>query len=113
MQRHDDWCLSYNEGPDNFETSDAEFALLIVEQKHRFTAELYRRTRSGFQYLFKQYYISQAVSSGENQGHPIHAVHHWVTGEDFLGVMRDGTGRYRDLRQLCQSLWPRPLSDTP
>ena len=93
LQRHNDWYLSYKEGPDNFETSDAEFAVLTLEQKHRFTAGLYRRAHSGFQYLFKRYSISQAVSSGENQGHPIHAVRHWVTGEDFLGVMRHVTRR--------------------
>lgn len=93
LQQHDDWYLSYNEGPDNFETSEAEFAALTLEQKHRFTAGVYRRARSGFQYLFKQYYISQAVASRENQGHPMHAVHDWVTGEDFLNLMRDVTGR--------------------
>ena len=93
LLQHDNWYLSYNEGPNNFETSEAEFAALTMEQKHRFTAGVYRRARSGFQYLFKQYYISQAVASGENQGHPIHTVHNWVTGEDFLGLMRHVTGR--------------------
>lgn len=74
LQQHDDWYLSYNEGQDNFETSETEFAALTMEQKHRFTAGEYRRARSGFQYLFKQYYISQALDSGENQGHPMHAL---------------------------------------
>ena len=55
LQQHDDWYLSYNEGADNFETSEAEFTALSMEQKHRFTAGVYRRARSGFQYLFKQY----------------------------------------------------------
>ena len=93
LQQHDDWYLSYNEGPDNFETSEVEFAALTMEQKHRFTAGVYRRARSGFQYLFKQYYISQAVASSENQGHPMHAVQGLVTGENFLGLMRYVTGR--------------------
>ena len=84
LQQHDDWYLSYNEGPDNFETSEVEFAALTMEQKHRFTAGVYRRARSGFQYLFKQYYISQAVASGENEGHPIHAVHEGLRGRIFL-----------------------------
>ena len=53
LQQHDDWYLSYNEGPDNFETSEAEFAALTMGQKHRFKAGVYRRARSGFQYLFK------------------------------------------------------------
>lgn len=88
LQQHDEWYLSYNEGADNFETSEAEFAALTLEQKHRFTAGVYRRARSGFQYLFKRYYISQAVVSGENQGHPMHAVQEWVTGDNFLGLMR-------------------------
>ena len=93
LQQHDDWYLSYNEGPDNFETSEAEFGALTMEQKHRFTAEVYRRASSGFQYLYKRYHISQALDSGENQGHPMHAVQEWVTGENFLGLMRHVTGR--------------------
>ena len=93
LQQHDDWYLSYNEGSDNFETSEAEFAALTMEQKHRFSAGVYRQARSGFQYLFKQHYICQAVDSGENQGHPMHAVQEWVTGENFLGLMRYVTSR--------------------
>ena len=53
LQKHEDWYLKYNEGPDNFETSKAEFAALTMGQKHRFKAGVYRRARSGFQYLFK------------------------------------------------------------
>ena len=45
LQQHDHWYLSYNEGPDNFETSEAEFAALTMEQKHRFTAGVWRRAR--------------------------------------------------------------------
>ena len=47
----------------------------------------------GFQYPFKQYCITQAVTSSEDQGHPMHAVHEWVTGEDFFGLIRHVTGR--------------------
>ena len=61
LQQHDDCYLSYKEGPDNFETSEAECAALTMEQKHRFKAGVYRRARSGFQCLFNQYHISQAV----------------------------------------------------
>ena len=93
MQQHDNWYLNYNEGPNNFETSEAEFAALTMEQKHRFTARVYRRARVGFRYLFKQHCISQAFTSGEDQGHPMHAVHEWVTGEEFLGIIRHVTGR--------------------
>ncbi|MDG1683315.1 MAG: hypothetical protein P8H99_04155, partial [Luminiphilus sp.] len=47
LRHHNDWYLSFNEGPDNFETSEAEFGALTIEQKHRFTAAAYRRARSG------------------------------------------------------------------
>ena len=93
LQQHDNWYLSYNEEPNNFETSEAEFAALTMEQKHRFTARVCRRARVGFQYLLKQHCISQAVTSGEDQDHPKHAVHEWVTGEDFLRLIRHVTGR--------------------
>lgn len=32
LQKYDEWHLSYNEGADNFETSEAKFAALTMEQ---------------------------------------------------------------------------------
>ena len=48
LQQHDNWYLSYNERPNNFETSEAESAALTMEQKHRLTARVYRRAPVGF-----------------------------------------------------------------
>lgn len=33
------------------------------------------------------------MALSENQGHPINAMHEWVTEEDFLGLTRHVTGR--------------------
>ena len=84
LQQHDDWYLSYNEGPDNFETSEVEFAALTMEQKHRFTAGVYRRARSGFQYLFKQYYIVRLWPRARMRATPFTPCMSGLRGRIFL-----------------------------
>ena len=93
LLNHDQWYLTYNEGAENFESSEQQFKALAPQQQQRFMGNLYRRAGREFQYVFWQYYISQAIKNGENQGHPMHGVNDWVTGEGFLSFMRALTGR--------------------
>jgi SM-20-related protein len=93
LHSHEHWHLTYNEGSENYETDEQTFKALPPQQQHRFTANIYRRAREGFQYLFWQYYITAALKNGENPGHPMHAVNDWVNSEEFLGFMRNLTKR--------------------
>lgn len=88
-----DWYLTYNEGAENFESEAARFQALSPAQQQRFMANLYARAREGFQYLFKQYYISGAIKRGEQPGHPLHPVEDFVNSEGFLSWMRELTDR--------------------
>jgi len=97
LTQHEHWHLTYNEGAENYETSEQQFKALPPQQQHRFMGNIYRRAGQEFQYVFWQYYISQAVKVGENEGHPMHAVNDWVTDEPFLDFMRTLTGR-QDVR---------------
>ena len=92
LQQHDDWYLSYNEGPDNFETSEVEFAALTMEQKHRFTAGVYRRA-SRLSVPVQAVLHQSGCGLGRESG-PSHARRARVGyGEGFSGLMRDVTGR--------------------
>jgi SM-20-related protein len=91
LGEHRHWYLSYNEGGENYESEEAAFDALAPAQQQQFLGEVYRRARDGFQYLFKQYYISQAIKLGENPGHPMHRFHDWVNSEHYLGFMRQLT----------------------
>ena len=93
LRVHEQWYLTYNEGPENYESSAAQFKALSPQQQHQFMGNLYRRAGREFQYVFWQYYISQAVKSGEDTGHPMHDVNTWVTSDPFLDFMRTLTGR--------------------
>ena len=93
LRDHNHWYLTYNEGSENYESSESQYKSLPPQQQHRFMGNIYRRASSGFQYVFWQYYISQAIKQGENIGHPMHAVDDWVTGDNFLGFMRTLTGQ--------------------
>ena len=86
------WYLSYNEGSENYESSLAEFEALSPAHRQQFMSNIYRRAQTDFQYLFRQYYISQAVELGENPGHPMHRYHEFVNGDGFLNFMRVLTG---------------------
>ncbi|MEP4145904.1 MAG: 2OG-Fe(II) oxygenase family protein [Halioglobus sp.] len=85
------WHLSYNEGQDNFESEESAFNSLSPAQRQKFLNNIYSRAKDNFQYLFKQYYISQAIKLGENTGHPMHQVNDWVNSAAFLNFMRSLT----------------------
>ena len=91
LQEHSHWYLTYNEGQQNYESEESAFSALPTSQQQKFLNNIYSRARENFQYLFKQYYISQAVKLGENAGHPMHEIHDWVNSEEFLGFMRQLT----------------------
>ena len=92
LQENRVWHLSYNEGQENYESEESEFNALAPQQRQKFLNNIYTRARDNFQYFFKQYYISQAIKLGENNGHPMHQIHDWVNSAAFLDFMRKLTG---------------------
>ncbi len=93
LTSNETWYLTYNEGKENFESGTAEFNALAPAQQQRFMANVYGRARGSFQYLFKQYYISQAIKLGEQPGHALHPLHDCVNSDGFLNWMRTLTNR--------------------
>lgn len=89
---NDTWYLSYNEGDQNYESLAADFDALAPVQQHRFMSKLYARARDGFQYCFKQYYITKSLELGENKGHPLHQCQDFVNSPAYLDFMRTLTG---------------------
>ena len=108
LRSHEHWHLTYNEGSENYETDEQTFKALPPQQQHRFTANIYRRAREGFQYLFWQYYISAAVKNGENPNHPMHGINDWVNSEEFLGFMRTLTQRNDITHSDSYASWYSP-----
>ncbi len=108
LQENNHWQLSYNEGGENYESSLVEFEALSPANKQRFTSNIYHRARTGFQYLFRQYYISQAVELGEQPGHPMHEFHGFVNSAGFLRFMRSLTGRDDIAKSDSYASWYGP-----
>jgi Rps23 Pro-64 3,4-dihydroxylase Tpa1-like proline 4-hydroxylase len=108
LQENNDWYLSYNEGSENFESDLAEFAALAPSAQQRFMSNLYGRARQGFQYVFRQYYISQALALGEQPGHPMHQVHQFVNSPGFLRFMRTLTARDDIVKSDSYASWYGP-----
>lgn len=69
---------------------------------------IYRRAGQEFQYVFWKDYISQAIKVRVNEGHPIHAVNDWVTGESFPDFMRTLTGRQDVRTSVSYASWYSP-----
>ncbi|TKB46271.1 2OG-Fe(II) oxygenase [Thalassotalea mangrovi] len=88
LQSNQDWYLAFNNGNQFYESSLEDLQKLTDEQRHKFRANIERRAQNHFQYVFFQYYISQAISLGENDGHPLHAFEAFVNSEEYLEKMR-------------------------
>jgi Rps23 Pro-64 3,4-dihydroxylase Tpa1-like proline 4-hydroxylase len=108
LEENRDWSLTYNEGQENFESPLEAFQALPAQQKQRFMNSVYTRAADGFQYLFNQYYISQAIELGEQPGHPMHAFHGFMNQPDTLDFMRRLTGQ-TDIRKAdAYASWYAP-----
>lgn len=88
MEGNRRWFLSYNEGPNNLETDLAQIQRLPPVEQQRFMQAIQRRAASQFQYCYVQYYISENIRRGEDPGHPLHAVEHFLNDAPFLDFMR-------------------------
>ncbi len=93
LKEHQDWYLAYNEGDQFFESSMAELQSMTPKQQQRFNQGVSERARDQFQYVFFQYYITQAIRLGEHPGHPMHAMHAFMNSEASIDFMRRLTGQ--------------------
>jgi SM-20-related protein len=98
LQENETWYLTYNEGQENYESSLAEFRALSPDQQRQFMAQINQRAGSGFQYVFNQYYITQAIELGEQPGHPMHQMQEFMNRESTLAFMSALTGQ-NDIRK--------------
>lgn len=87
-----DWYLAYNDGNNFFESSMQQLQALSSQEKQRFMDNIYARARTQFQYVFFQYYITQAIELNEQPGHPMHQLHEFMNDGDVLTLMRTLTG---------------------
>ncbi len=87
-----DWYLAYNEGSNFYESSVEQIQALSPQQQQQFMNNIYARARSQFQYVFYQYYITQAIKLKEQPGHPMHQFHEFMNSADILNLMRALTG---------------------
>lgn len=108
LQENQTWHLTYNEGQQNYESVFAEFKALAPQQQKRFMTGIYQRAATGFQYVFNQYYITQAIELDEQPGHPMHALQHFMNSESTLDFMRTLTGQ-DDIRKAdAYASWYEP-----
>jgi Rps23 Pro-64 3,4-dihydroxylase Tpa1-like proline 4-hydroxylase len=87
-----DWHLAYNDGENFYESSMAQLGALTPQQRQGFMNNIYARARSQFQYVFNQYFITQAIANNEQPGHPMHQMEEFMNSQEMLDLMRKLTG---------------------
>ena len=87
-----DWNLAYNDGNNYYESPLAEIESAPPQARAQMMNGIYARAKTQFQYVFFQYYISQAIEKGEQPGHPMHEFHEFVNSDEYLDFMRTLTG---------------------
>jgi Rps23 Pro-64 3,4-dihydroxylase Tpa1-like proline 4-hydroxylase len=85
------WNLAYNSGNNYYESPISELEKLTPEQKRNFMNKIFEKAANGFQYVFMQYYISQAIKLNEEPGHPLHQIETFVNSDYYLDFMRELT----------------------
>ncbi|MDX1409087.1 MAG: 2OG-Fe(II) oxygenase family protein [Saprospiraceae bacterium] len=86
------WYATYTQNGENYESEFAKIMALSPQQRAGFIQNIYRRASDSFQFLFLQYYITQAMKQGEDKGHPLHAVHDFFNSQPVLDMARELTG---------------------
>jgi SM-20-related protein len=89
---NNDWYLAYNDGGEFYESSTQQLQAVSPQQQQQLMNSIYARARTQFQYVFHQYYITQAIELNEQPGHPMHQIHEFVNSEDVLKLWRTVTG---------------------
>ena len=90
FDEHNQWYLAYNEYNNFYESEYEQVAAMPADIKARFMQAFYKRAESSFQYVFKQFYISQAVKLNESS--PLNFLHDYVNQAPFIELMRELAG---------------------
>ena len=86
------WYMAYNDGSNFYESSMEQLQALSPANRQKFMNGIYHRARTQFQYVFYQYYITQAIELNEQPGDPMHQMHEFMNSSDVLNFMRKLTG---------------------
>ena len=86
------WYMAYNQGNNYYESSMEQLQALAPDKRQKFMNSIYRRASTQFQYVFYQYYITQAIELNEQPGDPMHQMHHFMNSREVLDFMRTLTG---------------------
>ena len=86
LVEHSQWYLAYNEFNNFYEIPFDKVESISSEAKTKFMDALYQRAENNFQYVFKQFIISQAIQLNEES--PINFIDSFVNSTPFLNAMR-------------------------
>lgn len=87
-----DWKITLNGAKDSYDLSAADIGALDLERKQAILDVAHTQARSGFQFLFDTYRISDEVERGALTEGLLADFFAWWNGEAGLGLMRAITG---------------------
>lgn len=96
MTEKTSWNLVFADRGKHIDLPGAQVASMPAEKVRQLQQAIYAQARDGFQYCYNNYPIYDARKAGVDEGHPLHAFHEWMNGDEFLDFARAVTG-YDDI----------------
>ena len=92
MTEKTSWNLVFADRGKHIDLPGAQLASMPADKGRQLQQAIYAQASEGFQYCFHNYPIYDARKAGVDVGHPLHAFHEWLNGDELLGFARAVTG---------------------
>ena len=86
------WQTHFNEGEKSYDLHDKQLEALSESDRVQLKNKLTMNAATRFQYLFRNYPVSDAIEQGNNPDQSIHAFQEFVNSEAVLDFIRTITG---------------------
>lgn len=92
LEQDTPWIRSMNPGGRSMDLDIAQLERMPEAERRKLEELSWQGARSGFQYAFDSWRISDEVEAGRRTGSPLEAVYDFLNGPEFLGFIRTMTG---------------------
>jgi SM-20-related protein len=102
------WQTHFNEGEKSYDLHDKQLEALSESDRARLMQKLTANASTKFQYIFRNYPISDAIEQHNNPDQPVHAFHDFINSAAVLDFIRTISG-IEDIRFAdCQATLYQP-----
>lgn len=108
LEQDTPWIRSMNPGGRSMDLDIAQLERMPPAEQRKLEQLSWQGAKTGFQYAFDSWRISDAVEAGRRTGSPLEGVYDLLNGPEFLGFIRQLTGERRAVYCDAQATRYRP-----